>query len=112
MAHESRHDNIHGDEDGIELSDRNKLDATIELLEGGEFNGLIDDCLDTEAIRNMAIRAWFAVNTRTGVRRFVEDSRIITVALAAMVDEILECEWAESKINEKAAEYAEAGDDE
>lgn len=110
--HKSRYDNIHGDEDGIELSDRNKLDATIELLEGSEFNDLIDEYLDTEAIRNLAVRAWFAVNTQNGVRRFVEDSRIITVALAAMVDEILERKTAESKINEKAAGYAQAGDDE
>lgn len=109
--HESRYDNIHGDEDGIELTERNKLDATIELLEGNQFNGLIDECLDIEAVRNMAIRAWFTVNTKNGSMRFAEESHIVMADHAAMVDEILESNTAESKINEKAAEYAQAGDE-
>lgn len=105
--HKSRYDNIHGDEGGLELSDSSRLDATIHLLETGELDGLIDDLLDIEAIRDMAVRAWFAVNTRNGVRRFVEDSRAITVALASMIDEVLISGTAESKIDDKAAEYAQ-----
>jgi hypothetical protein len=105
--HESRYDNIHGDEDGIEITDKLRLDATVDLLEGDNLHSMIEDCFEAEDIRNLMIKAWHTVNTHSGSRRFVEDSRIITVALAAMLDEILDCDKAQRLINERAAEIAE-----